>query len=105
MEVQDCVSDGYVTECVSVRVFDLTASSDSEGEIFSVSSSVSQLNLVVPQTLFFSENRGASDTLLFEQSTRATRSLEGAPVKDVPEAVRDTRRKVRRVGWCWTCRL
>ena len=31
---QDCLSDRDVTECVPVRVFDLTASSDSESPIF-----------------------------------------------------------------------
>ena len=86
-EVGDCVSDCDVTECVLVGVFDLTASSDFEGEIFSVSSAVSQLNLAALQTYPFLEKRGASGTLLSEQSTRAKRSFEGPPVQAVPEAV------------------
>ena len=41
-EMEDGMSDCDVTECVSVRVFDLTASCDPEREILFVSSSTHQ---------------------------------------------------------------
>ena len=73
-----------VTDCVLVRDFDLTASSDSEREILSVSSPISQLSCGVLQTLSYSEKRSASGTLLCEQSTRARMSVERPPVKRTP---------------------
>ena len=78
-----------MSECVLVRFLDLTAPSDPESEIFSLSSSVSQLNVVVSQTFSSSENRGASCTLLCEQSQRARMNVGGLLVKAVPEAVRN----------------
>ena len=82
------MTDCDVTECVPLRVFDLTASSGSESEIFSVSSSVCRLNLSLSQTLSSSEKRGASGTLFSKHFKRATRSMEGPPVKAVRKAIR-----------------
>ena len=73
---EDGVSYCDVTECVLVRVLDLAASSDSESDVLSVSSSVSQLHLVVAETVSLSEKRGASGTLLSKQSKRAQISVE-----------------------------
>ena len=66
-------------------VFDLTASLDSESEIIFVSSRASETFCGVSQTLSFSEKRGASGTLLREQSNRTRMSVEATSVKSAPK--------------------
>ena len=81
-------SVGVVSECALARVFYLTASPDVDCDLPAVLFSKNMLNLSVPQTLSFSEKRGAGGAFsLCTQFKRAKMNIEGPPVKAVPESI------------------
>ena len=74
---RECGSDCEVTECVFVRVFDLTSFLGPVVVSVTVSFPISPLSYCATQTLSLSEKRSASGTLMCYQTQMARMNVEG----------------------------